>query len=465
MQEKDRLGPDKVTPDRVDKGPESAPVPQTDFLRETIKQKPINRKKLLRRTLITAAMAAVFGLIASLVMIILEPKISNWLYPEEPAEQIVFSEEEEEEILPEDMYADDTEMEEDNLPVNLGDQAHEPIMREDLVKALDNLTADEEDYLDMHKSLRKLAQNAEISMVTACGVTSDTDLMNGIYETQKSCTGLIMAKTAKAIIILAHGSGLENAETVEVELFDGSRATAEIMGEDEELGIVVLSVSLLHLPEKTREQIQPATLGSSNSPNLRGTPVIALGSFVGNGEPGIAYGVVTTDGTRLGFADSNYKIITTDIYGSSMASGFLINTKGSVIGIIDQTHNSEEMKNLISAYGITELKPVVEKISNEEARAYLGIHGIEVSDALQNEYGIPKGIYLNSVELDSPAMEAGIQNGDVLVEAAGMEVTSYQEFLGLLQEMSPEETLTVTVMRQNGDDYISVVCIVTLGSK
>ena len=74
----------------------------TDFMKETIKQRPLNRKKLIRRTLITAAMAVIFGLVACLTFLLLEPVISNKLYPEEEPSQVVLVEEtKEDEILPE----------------------------------------------------------------------------------------------------------------------------------------------------------------------------------------------------------------------------------------------------------------------------------------------------------------------------------------------------------------------------
>ena len=84
---------------------------ETDFLKETIKQRPLNRKKLLRRTIITAAMAVIFGTVACLTFLLLEPVISNRLYPEEEPSTVVFVEEtEENEKLPEDMIADDSQM-------------------------------------------------------------------------------------------------------------------------------------------------------------------------------------------------------------------------------------------------------------------------------------------------------------------------------------------------------------------
>ena len=50
---------------------------RTDFMKETIKQRPLNRKKLIRKTIVTVAMAVIFGLVACLTFLLLEPVIST----------------------------------------------------------------------------------------------------------------------------------------------------------------------------------------------------------------------------------------------------------------------------------------------------------------------------------------------------------------------------------------------------
>ena len=74
----------------------------TDFLTEKIKERPVNKKKLLRRTVITVGMAVLFGLVACVTFSLLEPVISNQLNPEEPASVVQFPEEVEE-VNPQDM--------------------------------------------------------------------------------------------------------------------------------------------------------------------------------------------------------------------------------------------------------------------------------------------------------------------------------------------------------------------------
>ena len=77
-----------------------------EFITEKVKERPINKKKFMRRTILTVSMAVIFGLIACLTFSLLEPIISNWLHPQDKIEKIeipVVSEE----ILPQDMMVHD----------------------------------------------------------------------------------------------------------------------------------------------------------------------------------------------------------------------------------------------------------------------------------------------------------------------------------------------------------------------
>ena len=83
----------------------------TDYMKEQIKQRPINRRRLLRRTLTTGFLTVLFGAVACFVFLFLEPYFSNMLNPVPPAEPITFPEETAfEEMSPEEMLADDEQI-------------------------------------------------------------------------------------------------------------------------------------------------------------------------------------------------------------------------------------------------------------------------------------------------------------------------------------------------------------------
>ena len=120
--------------------------PRFDFMKEQIKERPLNKKKLLRRTVMTASMAVVFGLVACLTVLVLEPVFNNWLYPEKTGENITFSPETEE-MLPEDMALDDKELEQEQG----SEEIQRPVSMQE--KKIDELEIYEETY----KRLQDLA--------------------------------------------------------------------------------------------------------------------------------------------------------------------------------------------------------------------------------------------------------------------------------------------------------------------
>lgn len=431
---------------------EYTPSVQPDFLREKIKQKPVNKKKLLRRTLITVAMAVVFGLVACFTFLILEPVISNRLYPEEEAQEVQFPEETvTEEMKPEDMLVQD-EVEEEPVQAELEDEQIEEL--------LSQVQFSLEDYQALYAELAQLATEAGRSVVTVTGVTSDVDWFNNTYENMASASGVIVANNGKSILVLVSAETLHSADSIIVTFCDQAQAEAEVVQRDQTTGLAILSVPLLSISEETMDVIDIATLGSSNNNNLLGTPVIALGSPMGT-SGSVCYGVVTSTGTTIDQPDAAYKMIMTDIYGSHNATGVFVNLKGMVIGIIDNANTGNNMGNLLTAYGISELKKTIEKMSNDQELAYMGVHGADVPQEAIEELDIPAGAYIKEIEMDSPAMAAGIQSGDVVTRVNEEPITTYGELLNMLNNAEPEQVMTITLMRQGREMSVEV----TLGTR
>lgn len=194
----------------------------TDFLKETIKQRPLNKRKLVRRTLITAAMAVIFGMVACFTFLLLEPVISNRLYPEEEPEAIVFEEEtEENEILPEDMIADESQMQpEETEPPALED--------EQIAQVLSEMQLGTNDYLTLFNEMNKVAKEVQKSIVTVVGVTSDVTWLDNEYENEGVVSGVVVADNGKELLILANIRSIKDAEILKVAFSDDSEYEAEM---------------------------------------------------------------------------------------------------------------------------------------------------------------------------------------------------------------------------------------------
>ena len=434
---------------------------QRDFLIEKIKIKPVNKRKLIRRTLITAAMAVIFGLIACVTFLVLEPVISNWLYPEEEPQFVTFPEDQEE-MSPEDMLAENlpeedsvSDQEQEEEDVKLGESLIQEI--------LSRVKLDISDYREMQKALTAYAENLKRYMVTVTAVTSNRDWFDDIQERKDQCSGLILENNGRELLILTYYSTIKKAERLSLTFYDGEQADAQLKQSDSATDLAVLSVEISDLPYEMEEDRPPiATLGSSNSRNMPGTSVIAMGSPMGI-SGSVGYGMVTASGSQLSLRDRNYNLLLTDIAGSRSASGVLFNLQGQVIGIITDKKAVSDMDGMICAYGITELKKIIENMSNGITTPYLGIRGVDVPVEANREQGVPYGAYVREIEFDSPAMHAGMQRGDVITGIGDKAVTTFNSFSNSLLQFEAGQTIELKVMRRSRNEYREMNFSIVLG--
>lgn len=422
---------------------------QNSFLIEKMKEKPINRRKLLRRTIITASMAVIFGLIACVTFLILEPVISNWLYPEEDPQIVVFPEDQEE-MSPEDMLAENLPTE---SPVPTPGEEDVVLGKEQIEEILSGVVMDKESYGEMYTALSQYAAELRRYMVTVTAVTANLDWFSTVQESRNQAPGIIVANNGKELLVLADATSVRLAGRLILTFSNDVQVDAKIKQQDKYTNLAVLSVELEDLPEEMKsEEIPLAVLGRSNSRNLMGTPVVAMGSPMGSSNS-MGYGIIASESLSVSVPDRNYKLLLTDISGSQNAGGVLFNLQGEVLGIITPNKTGTDMKNFINAYGITELKKVIEKMSNASPLAYMGISGLDVTEEANTEQGVPFGAFVKEVSMDSPAMLAGIQRGDVITEIDGKKITLFSDYTTVLMQMEPGQTVEVTVMRQAQESY------------
>lgn len=428
---------------------------QSDFMMEKIKERPVNKKKLLRRTVTTAAMAVIFGLIACLTFLILEPVFSNWLYPEEEPQAVVFPEEIDE-LAPEDMLV------EDGTPSI--QEAVESVMLEDeqIQKILDNVSLDKENYLQLYDAMSSYVEELNASMVTVTGVSSNVDWLNDTYEQEGQTYGVLVANNGKEYLILTSRATVRQKENITVTFCSGESAEAEVKQTDSQTSLAVVAVPIASLTKETRDAVKVATLGSSNLKNPVGIPVVALGSPLGSvGSAG--YGMIVSAAVPLSKVDANYKLFVTDITGTSDGLGVLFNMQSQIVGIITPDRARAELKNNVTAVGISELRKLIENMSNGKTAAYMGISGTDVTADANREYGVPFGAYVREIEMDSPAMLAGIQRGDVIVEIAGNSIENFNNYAAALLRLDAGQTVTVIVQRSVQNSYREMEIELTLG--
>jgi serine protease Do len=212
---------------------------------------------------------------------------------------------------------------------------------------------------------------------------------------------------------------------------------------------------------ETLARLSIATLGNSLL-TRQGSIVIAVGSPLGT-TYSILTGCITSTTNTISTIDNNYTVLTTDIVGSSSGSGALINMDGEVIGLVMQDYSSEGDQGTLTALSISELKTLIEMLSNNRDIPYIGLELSTVTNEIAADYDIPKGAYIKEVKMDSPAMSAGLQSGDVITELNGETIYNVDTYENRLLSLTPGDTATIVVQRQGTEDYTEVTCTVEVG--
>lgn len=409
------------------------------FMKEKIKDKPFYKKKWVQMIGATVVIAVIFGIVASFVF----TKMHGWL--EEKQEQEARQEIEIPKDQPEEVQSEAESQ--DTVPEGEPETV--------IVEA--ELTLEE--YSDLYSQMRKVADNASKALTTVTAVNNDVDWFNVAYENRGQAAGMIIGDNGVELLVLTAYSIVEECDGINVTFTDGTTAAAVLKKYDVTTDLAVISVNLSDITDNTKAQITKATLG--NSMRLEaGTPVIALGRADGSADS-MKIGTLTSTENKQSVVDAEYTVLVTDMLKNEGSDGVLINLKGEVVGIIQEQHLAVNMENVISAYAISDIKSLLEHLSNSQDIAYLGIKGVTVTqEALRN--GIPSGVYVTDVVMDSPAMLGGIQSGDVLQAINGQKVTQMSELTSVLERLSNRQNISLEGRRLTRDGYKKINYVTSL---
>lgn len=425
-------------------------IKTSDFMKETIKKRPINKRKLFRKLITTVVLAVLFGLVACLTFLFLEPLISEKLNPqkEEELATITFPGEIQEETNPQDMIFDESQL----LPSP--SESATPVMEEHTTgeQVTTRREYGSDDYLSISSVVSDMTRRISPSLVKVVGISQETDWLNNQVNNESTISGVIVADNGRDYLILANLNKLSDADSIEIVFDDDNTYIGEVLIKDHISGYAIVAVNKSTMRISTINSIEVIEMGSSAGKYLNGMPIVALGRPLGV-DDSMMIGTITSCSLEIDLADSNYHLLTTDIYGSPQGTGILVNIMGQLMGMIDMDYALHDMPNNICAIGITEMKRLIERMSNGNPIAYLGIHGANVTDEISMDMDIPKGIYIKELEIDSPLLEAGIQSGDIITEVAGAVVETFQDVNNIRLTMSPGDIIKIKVKRQGLDGY------------
>ncbi len=411
---------------------------KTDFVREQIKNKPKNYKRFWMRLLGSAICGVIFALTACLVFLLMMPTLKEKWDAEQTEDNRIgaMTEETQTQVETQTQLPETTEAQVQQEPMTL------------------------DDYQRVQTELYAIGNQANKSIVTITSLVSDTDWFNNSYEREGQGSGTIIGDRGGNLLILTEKKVIKDASKINVTFINDAVAEAELMKYDGNTGLAVLKVSKADLDKATRSAVEIMEIGSSGTVR-KGSVVIALGSPLGTNYS-ILTGSITATNNEISTQDNNYSVYTTDIVANKNGSGVLINTKGELVGVVMQSYGADAASTL-TAVDVSELKPVMDLLFTNHDIPYLGVHISTVTEKIADQYAIPKGVYVKEVTMDSPAMNAGLQSGDVILKIAGEDVSTVGTLHRVLLDLTPGETYSVVYMREGTGGYEKRTCKFEVG--
>lgn len=409
------------------------------FMKETIKRRPQDVKFYLKRGIAAAVCGIIFGCCAAVTFTSLYPYLSDKYIEKEDVSLSGAKPGPVGTGIP----ADDVTGEETVSGAEAPDKESNTLSSEEESPAT---AASMEIYESVYQDALRIAEKPMKAMVRVSGLSGDSDLLDDSFLTYGEEEGVVFLNNETDLYILTNYKKLNDADVIRVTFSNGASADGVLCKSDSRTGMAVVRVPLTLLTEKDLEEIYVASLSDSYSLNNE-KPVIAIGSpsgYFGS----VIYGLVTSVSGRMTAADCEYTLLGTNMMGSTGSSGVLLNMEGEVVGIIVRTQSDE---NILKAVSIAQLRPLIETLSNGEALRYLGIRGSSISAEQSVNMEIPRGIYVNSVEGDSPAMIAGIQSGDIITALNEEEINDMQSYMTELQKLAVGTKVKITVSRRGSE--------------
>ncbi len=315
--------------------------------------------------------------------------------------------------------------------------------------------------------------DTELLIATNNHVVSGTNSLTVCFTNQDGSAVTGNGDVEKTSAEGESGSTNQEGQDSSLDEVQSGAVSAQIKGTDADNDLAVISVKLEDIPEDVLSEIKVATIGDSDSLQM-GEQVVAIGNALGYGQS-VTSGYVSALNRQVSSDDTDGTFIQTDAaINPGNSGGALLNMKGELIGINSAKIASDEVEGMGFAIPISKAEPILDEMMNQETRykvededkaAYIGITCENVTSDVNQMYGIPQGVYVDTVVEGGPAEEAGIKKGDVITKIDGTAIDAYKDLVDRLEYYEAGETVELEVYRAQDGEYNAQKISVTLGAK
>lgn len=252
-------------------------------------------------------------------------------------------------------------------------------------------------------------------------------------------------------LILTNFHVVDNAETITVRLLDGRELAGKVVGKDQKTDIALVKISARDLPV--------APLADSDRLEV-GEWVMAIGNPFGLDNT-VTSGIVSAKDRQIGAGPYDHFIQTDASINPGNSGGPLVNLEGEVVGIntaiFSQSGGNIGIGFAIPINLVKDLLPQL-KTGGKITRGWLGVSIQGITPDLAASLGLAqaKGALVSSVVQNSPADQAGIRTGDVIVGYAGKSINNASDLPFLVAGTPVGKTVSLQVFRGNQETPVTV---------
>ncbi len=245
---------------------------------------------------------------------------------------------------------------------------------------------------------------------------------------------------------------IENAEVVNVVLFDNTEVEADIIGGDEKTDIALIKI-------EPPFELDKVTFGDSDAIRV-GDWVLAIGNPFGLGGS-VTAGIVSAKSRDIAAGPYDNFIQTDAAINQGSSGGPMFNTKGEVIGINSALFSTSGNNMGIGfAIPINIVEWIVKQLeqSGEVKRGWIGIRVQPNSKNMARSLNLKdaQGIIVSGISENGPAAKAGLQAGDVIISLGQNEINSCKDFSRLIAEMPAGSEAQLVIWRNQEIEPITV---------
>lgn len=239
-----------------------------------------------------------------------------------------------------------------------------------------------------------------------------------------------------------------NKKTVIVITNNGNFYEVEVVKQDKEIDL-----ALLKIKDNIVNSLQPITIAASTKDSQIGDDVFTIGNPFGIGIS-VSSGIISALPASINNIASMGSLIQTDAaMNPGSSGGGLINTKGELIGINTALYSSTGSFSGIS-FAIpaeTVLLFVNRALSGKQIRNYwLGFVGLDIVNTPEGEekLGTTKGVVVNKIYKDSPAIKAGLKENDIIIMFNNHPVNNISDISFLMASLENNNPVPIGVIRK-----------------